>query len=104
MKPLSRKKLLPLLIAHYERVIGELNQDNWEDIILKNNVQFGICNAALSLFKRNIYNTKWVKKECTMGGSMWGYYPEKANSVNGCKELLQIRVDKMKKILAGLTK
>ena len=104
MRQLPRIKLLPLLIAHYENVIAQLNENNWKHIIEKNHVEYGICNAANVLFNTDIYHMKWVKKECVMGSSMWNFYPDKANSVNGAKELLQIRVDKMKKILASLTK
>jgi hypothetical protein len=103
MKPLSRKKLLPLLIAHYESVMGELTPRDWQETLRFNKINRGICYASNLLFDTNLYDAKWVKKECVLP-SMWAEYPQDTNSLDKAKEYLQIRVDKMKKILASLTK
>ena len=104
MKQYTRKKLLPLLISHYENVISQLTEENWDKLIYASNVSRGICYASNILFDINLYNTKWVKEECVFTSPKWAAYPRSSDSLNECKELLQIRVDKMKKILASLTK
>ena len=100
---MTRKELLPLLIAHYEKVIKEVTENTWGDtcyhIITKNSVDRGICYCANRVFNVNIYDKKWVKKAGKKDEPYWCLQPSWWTSKENNIERLQFRVDKMKKLI-----
>lgn len=92
------KELIPKLIAHYDKCINEMTEEGWYIFCLDNNILSGICNASLFEFKKNIFKSRFVVK-FTNGELYLCKTPIGAKSYSEAKELLQIRLRRLKEFL-----
>lgn len=100
---MTKKEILKKLITYYTKHIKVIKEKKTFKSAYKytddNHLDMGICWVSDKLnLHRDLYNLKWVKKECS-DGCFW--YDIAFNAVNK-KEILervQFRLDKMKKIL-----
>lgn len=90
--------LLTALIAHYEKCIEELpkNEIEREDFLHENVVASGICLCSIEKYDVNLYLTIFMI-ELTGNEIVLCSYP-KNKPFNKAKELLQIRIDRMKEL------
>jgi hypothetical protein len=99
---MTKKELLPLLIAHYEKVIKEVTDnhwnDTWYDVIKKYNVNKGICYCADKVFNTDIYGMAWVKN-ASDNISYWYMLPCSMVTKKQNLDRLQYRLDTMKKLI-----
>lgn len=102
----GRMTLLRKLIDYYEthiKAVAEMTCSIKKIHLYLNDhyLDCGICYVSISVFNVNIYYDNWVEKVPTnsQGSSFWTYPVEYADSKKEALELMQYRVDIMKKIL-----
>jgi hypothetical protein len=96
MDKLTTKELIPKLIEHYQFGVDNLPMEDWDEFLLVNNLQTGICNASIRKFKVCLSSAEWLKKLTKKNAyicpiPIW-CQREKA------LEYLQIRLDALKSI------
>jgi len=89
------KELIPKLIEHYEKCINEMPEEGWRSYINKNHIGSGICNCSQMLFDEAIYFSDFVKR-FTRDRVLLCPSPYSANSQSEAKELLQIRLNRLR--------
>lgn len=93
---MNKQEILQKLIDHYEWCVANMPILDWRSFIIKYHVELGICSCADLSFKIWIYHEDWVKKHT--GSSKYIFLrPFDANSRYKAIELLQKRIDLMKK-------
>jgi hypothetical protein len=99
---MEKKELLEKLIAHYEESIelvkAEKRLNKAKKIISERNVSSGICWCAYKVFDTIVYDKKWVENYKTKFG-YWVAEPCCTSSISDAIQLLQVRVDIMRKEL-----
>ena len=92
------KELIPKLIAHYEKCINEMPEEGWRGFTFENSVQSGICSCAKYVFKSIIYDSSFANK-FTYNEMYLCEKPMNAKSYQEAKELLQIRLRRLREFL-----
>ena len=59
---MTHKQLIQKLIEHYQFGIDNLPMEDWDEFLLANNLQTGICNASIRKFKVCLSSAEWLKK------------------------------------------
>ena len=101
---MKRKVIIGLLIGQYERAItaikalgtdkGGLKRYN---IIDRYSVEDGVCMCASRIFNQNIFKKYWILRYYTIE-KYWKKQPRFANTKEEMLELLQFRLDLLRKI------
>lgn len=91
------KELIPKLIEHYEKCIDEMPEEGWHTYLLEENVLFGICFCSLHKFQTRL-SSNFID-DFTMGNYYLCAISYSANSYSEAKELLQIRLHRLKEFL-----
>ena len=94
----EHRNLLKDMIPYYEEVIRTLDPGDELVQLEKLKVDKGICWCAFKVFGKNIYEAHWVKKRVERSTGYWFTAPLFSHGEN-VKDLLQLRVDKMRQIL-----
>ncbi len=101
---MKRKVIIGLLIGQYERAINGIqslgtdkNGLKRNKIINKFSVESGVCSCASIEFGQDITEKYWIIKYCKRG-SYWAIQPRFANTKKEMLELLQFRLDLLRKI------
>lgn len=92
------KELVPKLVKHYQRCIDEMPEIKWLKFIAEKEVLCGICHCANARFDTFIYGGDFVD-DFTNGDERLVKYPYNAKSYSEAKELLQIRLNRLKDFL-----
>lgn len=92
------KELVPKLVEHYQRCIDEIIEDGWHSYLLDNRVGCGICLASSVLFNTWIYGSNFIE-QFTNGLDYACTTPLDAKSYSEAKELLQIRLNRLREFL-----
>jgi hypothetical protein len=94
------KELVPKLVEHYQRCIDEMPKQKWRKFISQKEVLCGICYCSNHLFDTFIYGSRFSDKFIGGNGNeKLCKYPYDASSYSEAKELLQIRLNRLKDFL-----
>lgn len=94
------KELVPKLLEHYQRCIDEIPERTWRKFITEKEILNGICHCSNVKFDTFIYGSSFSDK--FINGSKnekLCKYPYDAKSYSEAKELLQIRLNRLKEFL-----
>jgi len=92
------KELVPKLVEHYQRCIDEIPEVGWHSYLSDNFIGCGICRCASGLFHVQIYGSEFIE-DFANGLEYVCTTPYDAKSYSEAKELLQIRLQRLKEFL-----
>lgn len=92
------KQLIPKLIARYEKCINEMPEVGWRWYLIGNEAYSGVCSLSYNKFRKKLVNTKFMK-EFTYGKMYLCKPTGYSESYSEAKELLQIRLNRLKEFL-----
>ena len=92
--------LVNKLIAHYEMAIKKVKK-KWFfkralNVCYDLNVDCGVCNAAIHIFDEYIYETKFVKQNCSINKHYWYDLPQNCLTKKQILNCLEHRVKILK--------
>lgn len=92
------KELIPKLIEHYEKCINKMPEEGWYNYLHEELVACGICAYLYDAYGYVAIDTPFIKE--FTGGKLWlDKLPRYAISYSEAKELLQIRLNRLKEFL-----
>lgn len=92
------KELVPKLVEHYQKCIDEMPEVGWKRYCSNYYVIFGTCYCSEIKFDTDIYCIEFTQN-LTNGKPYLCEYPYNASSYSEAKELLQIRLNRLKEFL-----
>lgn len=92
------KELVPKLVEHYQRCIDEMPEKRWWSFLQQNKIEDGICWCSISLFDTDIVGTVFIS-DFTEKRAYYAQIPQMADSYSEAKELLQIRLHRLREFL-----
>lgn len=105
---MTKQEILNVLIPHYEKCIEELKGMDREEAmryLFRKRIYRGVCKAIYDLFGIRYYSENmpdWIRRNIRNGSAFWAEPPDMMLNCLGlkaCIDMLQIRVDIMKKEL-----
>ena len=102
---MKRKVIIGLLIGQYERAITAIKALGADKAGLKRirllyrySVEDGVCTCSSRGFGQNISKKYWILRYCIGATRYWKLQPRFANTKEEMLELLQFRLDLLRKI------
>ena len=97
---MKKNDILTKLIEYYENCIKEMPLEDWRNYLTEKCIRTGICHTANRVFNADMYGRTWVSDHITFDDCYWFKPTYHAETREEAIELLQLRVDKMKKIIS----
>lgn len=92
------KELVPKLVEHYQRCIDEMPEVRWWEYLRQNKIEDGICWCSIAFFDIDIVGSVFIDN-FTERRPYYAKIPQMAESYSEAKELLQIRLNRLKDFL-----